>query len=275
MGNITEITPGGHNMRYIDPHLHTILLDDGVMMKIALTGMEACVTPMLHSLNGISEADAVLRLWERFIGFELRRGDSIGYETFVSLSVPFYGLTDKAVEECLKRLPDYLKHERVVAMGEMGLDIGTDFEKRLFRTQLQIAKSHNLPIIAHTPIRLAPQGPQIIKQIVDIIKEEKFPIDRVILDHAGESTFDFRMASGAKVGLSVCFDKMPPEPVANLISNNRDKLDKFIINSEVASGDGYFTVPMVALALKRLKFKYADIQQVVYENPRTFFNLPL
>jgi predicted metal-dependent TIM-barrel fold hydrolase len=81
------------------------------------------------------------------------------------------------------------------------------------------------------------------------------------------------MASGAKVGLSVCFDKMPPEPVANLISDHRDQLNKFIINSEVASGDGYFTVPMVALALKRLKLKYADIQQVVYENPRTFFNL--
>ena len=40
-------------MRYIDPHLHTILLDDGQMMKIALSGMEACVTPMLHSLNGL------------------------------------------------------------------------------------------------------------------------------------------------------------------------------------------------------------------------------
>jgi predicted metal-dependent TIM-barrel fold hydrolase len=262
-------------MRYIDPHLHTILLDDGAMMKIAITGMEACITPMLHSLNGIFEADAVLRLWERFLGFELKRGGAIGYETFVSLGVPFYGLTEKAADECLKRLPDYLKHERVVAMGEMGLDAGTEFEKRLFRTQLQIAKSHNLPVIAHTPIRLAPQAPEIIKEIVNIIKEENFPISRVVLDHAGESTFDFRMASGAMVGLSVCFDKMPPESAANLISNNRDKLDRFIINSEVASGDGYFTVPMVALALKRLKLKYHDIQQVVYENPKVFFKLPL
>jgi len=262
-------------MRYIDPHLHTILLDDGVMMKIALTGMEACVTPMLHAMNGIFEADAVLTLWERFLGFELKRGSAIGYEAFVSLGVPFYGLTEKGAEECLKRLPDYLKNDRVVAMGEIGLDVGTAFEKRLFRTQLQIAKSHNLPIICHTPIRLAPQGPEIIKQVINIIKEEKFPMDRVILDHAGESTFDFRMASGAKVGLSICFDKMPPESAANLILNNRDKLDKFIINSEVASGDGYFTVPMVALALRRAKLPYKDIYKVIYENPKAFFNLPL
>jgi len=262
-------------MRYIDPHLHTILLDDGMMMKIAVTGMEACVTPMLHSLIGINEADAVFSIWERFLGFELKRGGSIGYETFVSLSVPFYGLTPKGAEECLKRLPDYLKNERVVAIGEIGLDVGTEFEKRLFRTQLQIAKSFNLPVIAHTPIRLAPQGPEIIPQIVNIIKEENFPIERVILDHAGESTFDFRMSSGAKVGLSICFDKMPPETAANLIYQNRDKLDRFIVNSEVASGDGYFTVPMVGLALRRLKLKHQEIDRVVYQNPKVFFNLPL
>jgi predicted metal-dependent TIM-barrel fold hydrolase len=262
-------------MRYIDPHLHTILLDDGVMMKIALTGMEACVIPMFHCLNGIFEADAVLTLWERSLDFELKRGGAVGYEAFVSLGVPFCGLTEKGADECLKRLPDYLKNDRVVALGEIGLDVGTDFEKRLFRAQLQIAKSHNLPVICHTPIRLAPQAPEIIKQVINVIKEEKFPMDRVILDHVGERTFDAVMASGAKVGLSCCFDKMPPESVANLILNNRDKLDKFIINSELASGDGYFTVPMVALALRRAKLPHKDIYKVIYENPKAFFNLPL
>ena len=262
-------------MRYIDPHLHTVLLDDGLLMKIALTGMEACVIPMFHCLNGVFEADAVLALWDRSLGFELTRASTIGYEAFVSLSVPFYGLTEKATEECLQRLPDYLKHDRVVAMGEIGLDVGTEFEKRLFRTQLQIAKSHNLPVICHTPIRLAPQAPEIIKQVINVIKEEKFPMDRVILDHAGERTFDPILVSGAKVGLSCCFDKMPPESVANLVLNNRDKLDQLIVNSELASGDGYFTVPMVALALRRAKLPYNDIYKIVYENPKAFFNLPI
>jgi predicted metal-dependent TIM-barrel fold hydrolase len=262
-------------MRYIDPHLHTNLLRDGAMMQIALTGMEACVIPMLHSLNGVCEADAVLTLWDRLFGYELKRGGAIGYEAFVSLGVPFYGLTEKGAEECLKRLPDYLKNDKVVAVGEIGLDVGTDFEKRLFRAQLQIAKSRNLPVICHTPIRLAPQAPEVIEQVIRIIKEEKFPTDRVILDHVGERTFDPVMASGAKVGLSCCFDKMPPESVANLILNNRDKLDRFIVNSEVASGDGYFSVPMAALALRRAKLPYNDIYEIIYENPKAFFNLPL
>jgi predicted metal-dependent TIM-barrel fold hydrolase len=245
------------------------------MMNIAITGMEACVTPMLHSLNGISEADGVLRLWERFLDFEIKRGGTIGYETFVSLSVPFYGLTDSGVDECLKRLPDYLKHERVVAVGEIGLDVGTESERRLFRAQLQMAKESRLPVICHTPIRLAPQAPEIIPQVIQMIEEEGFPMERVILDHAGESTFDARLASGAMVGLSVCFDKMPPEPAADFIMKNREHLERFIVNSEVASGDGYFTIPMVALALRRAKFPHEEIHKVVYENPRGFFQLPL
>jgi hypothetical protein len=214
-------------------------------------------------------------LWERFLDFEVKRGGSIGYETFVSLSVPFYGLTDKGVEECLRRLPEYLKHERVVAMGEMGLDAGTDNEKYLFRAQLQLAKEHGLPLICHTPIRLAPQGPEIIPQVIQMIEAEGFPIERAVLDHAGESTFAARMASGAMVGLSVCVDKMPPEAAAQLILDHRDQLDRFIVNSEVACGDGYFTIPMVSLALRRAKLPYQEIYKVVYENPRDFFHLPI
>src|SRR4030042_5805941 len=99
-------------MRYIDPHLHTSLLDDGVMMKIALTGMEACVIPMVHCFNGIFEADAVFGFWERLLGFELKRGGTIGYEAFVALGVPFYGLTEKGADECLKRPSEYLKKYR-------------------------------------------------------------------------------------------------------------------------------------------------------------------
>jgi predicted metal-dependent TIM-barrel fold hydrolase len=262
-------------MRFIDSHLHSNLIDDGRLQGLAMSGMEAAVIPMLHTIPGMFPADATLRLWEQFLDFEVKRAATIGYEAFVSLSVPIYGMSSEANEECLQKLPEYLKHERVVALGEIGLDAGTEAEKELFRAHLRIAKEHNLPVIMHTPIRLAPHGPDVIRQVVAIIKEENFDISRVILDHSGESTFDYRLGTGAMVGLSVCMDKMPPEVAANYVFNNPDKRDKLVVNTEVAGGEGYFTIPMVILAMKRLGMKRDEIERVVYENPKKFFNLPV
>lgn len=262
-------------MRFVDPHLHSNLIDDGRMQNLAMSGMEAVVIPMLHTIPGIFPADAVLRLWDQFLNFEIKRGETLGFKAFVSLGIPMYGLGSDGIDECLKKLPEYLKHERVVAMGEIGLDTGIKNEEMLFRAQLRIAKEHNLPVILHTPIRLAPQAPTVIKQVVDILNEEKFDLSRVILDHAGESTFDYRMSTGAMVGLSVCHDKMPPEVAANFAFNNPDKWGKIIVNTEVAAGEGYFTIPMVTLAMRRLGMKYNDIESIVYHNPKKFFNLPI
>jgi predicted metal-dependent TIM-barrel fold hydrolase len=262
-------------MRFVDPHLHTNLIDDGRLQGLVMSGMDGAVIPMLHTLQGLFSADTCLRLWEQFLDFEMKRAQTLGFEGFVSLSVPLYGLSTEAMDECLKRLPEYLKHERVVAMGEMGLDAGTESEENLFRAQLRIAREHNLPVIMHTPIRLAAHGPGVMRRVAEIIKEEKFDIKRVILDHAGESTFDFRISTGAMVGLSVCMDKMPPEVAANYVFKNPDKRGRLIVNTEVAGGDGYFTIPMVILAMKRLGMKHDEIERVVYENPKKFFKLPM
>ncbi len=264
-------------MRYIDPHLHTHMIRDGAMVNLAMSGMEAAVIPMTHCFMGNFTADTVFQLWDRFLGFELKRGTAVGYEAFISLGIPMYGLDTSATDECLKKLPDFLSHERVVAMGEIGLDAGSGNEERLFRAQLQMAKEHDLPVIVHTPIRLAVHAPEMIRKIVGIINDEKFDMSRVVLDHAGESTFDYRATTGAMIGLSVCSDKMPPEVAATFVKNNPDKREKLLINTEVGNGDGfgYFTIPRVTLAMRQMGMKHNEIEEVVYENPKNFFNLPV
>lgn len=263
-------------MRFIDPHLHTDMVDDVALERLAMAGMEAAVIPSPHMLKGLFSAEAVLRLWRRFLDFEVKSAKSIGFEAFVTLGIPFYGLSLEGVEECLKQLPEYLKHERVVGMGEIGLDVGIADEAKLFRAQLKLAKKHNLPIIVHSPIRLAPQAPTVIRQIVNVINEENFSLDRVILDHTGESTLDFRLSTGAMVGLSVCHDKMPPEVAAEAVLKNPDKVDKLVINSELAGGnDGYHSVPRVILAMRMMGVERAVIEKVVFENPKKFFKLPI
>jgi len=263
-------------MRFVDAHLHTDMIEDVQLQKLVMMGMAAAVIPSPHMFLGSHDADAVLLLWERFLTLEVNTAQTLGFEAYASLSVPFFGVTGKDAEKCLVRLPDFLKHERVVAMGEIGLDCGTQFEIDLFREHLRIAKAHDLPVILHTPIRLAPQGPTITPRVLEIIIEEGFPVEKCVFDHAGEETMDFRMTTGGMVGLSICWDKMPPEAAARIVIEHPDWRDRLIINSELGGqGNDYFMVPRVMLAMRLMGLDKGTIDEVCYQTPRDFFELPL
>ena len=263
-------------MRFIDAHLHTDMIEDAQLQKLVMMGMEACVIPSPHMFLGSHDADAVLLLWERFLTLEVNTAATLGFEAYASLSVPFFGVTAKDAEKCLERLPEFLKHERVVAMGEIGMDCATGFEQELFREHLRLAKAHDLPVILHTPIRLAPQGPTVTPEVYEIIKDEGFSVERCVFDHAGEETMDFRMSTGGMVGLSVCWDKMPPEAAATIVLEHPDWRDRLIINSELGGQDNdYFMVPRVMLAMKLMGLDKETIDSVCWRTPRDFFRLPV
>ena len=263
-------------MRFIDAHLHTDMIEDKQLQKLVMMGMEAAIVPSPHMFLASKDADSVLLMWERFLGMEAMTAETLGYKLFTSLSVPFFGVNHADAEKCLARMPEFLKDDKAVAIGEIGLDTGTQFEIDLFREHLRIAKEYDVPVILHTPIRLAPQAPVVLPKVLEIIKEENFPVERCVFDHASEPSLDWRVATGGMVGLSVCWDKMPPEPAAQYVIDNPDKRDKIIINSELGGeGNDYFMVPRVILAMKLFGLDKETIDKVCWQNPKDFFNLPV
>src|SRR5690606_1336434 len=64
----------------------------------------------------------------------------------------------------------YAQHEKVVALGEMGLDYHwdkspKDVQEKVFRAQIQLAKEVNLPIIIHNR--------EATDDVIRILQEEK------------------------------------------------------------------------------------------------------
>lgn len=62
---------------------------------------------------------------------------------------------DGFVEDDLKWLEEHIDDEKIVAVGEIGLDyhyddIDRNKQKNIFKKQLEIAKRHNKPIIVHS-----------------------------------------------------------------------------------------------------------------------------
>ena len=94
-------------MRFIDAHLHTDMIEDKQLQKLVMMGMEAAVVPSPHMFLGQRDADAVLLLWERFLGMETTTAKTLGFELFTSLSVPFFGVNRADTEKCLEKLPEF------------------------------------------------------------------------------------------------------------------------------------------------------------------------
>ena len=74
----------------------------------------------------------------------------------IFLSVGFHpSMANIIKEEDYLELEEYIKNKRVVAIGEIGLDYyygkdDMDKQKELFRRQLSIAESYNLPVVIHS-----------------------------------------------------------------------------------------------------------------------------
>ena len=263
-------------MRIIDTHLHVDKLSLMDIQTLTIASVEAAVVPTGHYLPLLTSADTLLMIWRNLSDYQVGVGKSLGLDVRVTLSVPFSGLSVEAARECLKQLPRYLENENVVGIGEIGLDSGSEDEVKLFKAHLNIAREQNLPVIVHTATPFEPQAIPILDKVINIIREENFPIERAILDHSGRNTLEARLNSGAMVGLGICFDKLRPEDAAEIVLENPDKRDRFLINSELGYfGQGYFSVPRAVLAMRQRGLSREEIEQMTWDNPKRFFNLPV
>ena len=129
-------------MRLIDSHCHLDddRLDDerdAVIAEAAALGITRMVLPATTA----NRWDKIRQLCEHHDGL-----------------FPAYGLHPMFIEQHqlthLRELDEWLARERVVAVGECGLDffdsrVDEKWQKQLFREQLQLADDHRLPVIVH------------------------------------------------------------------------------------------------------------------------------
>lgn len=267
-------------MRIIDVHLHTPRMVGMDMEQISTGGVEVAIAPMEHCVIGMNSGETVQQYWRRLLGYEVSHAKSLGIELFIGLAVPYYGVTPEGMKECLKELPKYYgeHRNRIVAIGETGLNIGIDDEVRPFRAHLRVARELNLPVIVHTACPNEPEDTVIrtTKRAIEIVKEENFPIERVVLDETGLNTIELRLQSKAMVNLGVCYDKLRPDDVVEIIKKYRNKIDKLMLSSMIGNSyGGYFSLPRTVLAMRMAGIERDIIEQVTWENPKNFFRLPV
>lgn len=79
-----------------------------------------------------------------------------------------YDTIDRVEEKDLTKLEDLIKTEKIVAIGEIGLDYywtkdNKDKQIKFFKSQLELAKKYDLPVIVHAR--------ESVQDVYDILKE--------------------------------------------------------------------------------------------------------
>jgi hypothetical protein len=100
----------------------------------------------------------------------------------------------------LELMAHYLGKDRVVAVGEIGYDDQTAAEDKHFAAQLELATKFDLPVLVHTPHRDKKRGTE---RTIALVREQRFPEERVLIDHNNEETLPLVLETGCWAGHSI------------------------------------------------------------------------
>ena len=185
--------------------------------------------------------------------------------------------SEKPDKKYIQILEDFSKHEKVVAIGEMGLDYFYDFsdrkvQKTIFRDQLELAKDLNLPAVIHNR--------DSDEDLFQSISESKLTKGVI---HCFASDYNFALKI-LDLGLHISFTGM-----VTFVNSLHDTIEKVDIDKIMVETDSPYLAPKpfrgkrnepqnvyhVAEFIANTRgLNFIDFSNKVTETTRTFFNLP-
>ena len=237
-------------------------------------GIEVIVQPSFWLGSPRTSVGTFKDYWEHMITFETNRAKEFGIEHFVCISVNPKEASERplalnAVEAMMK----YLERERVVAVGELGYNLISDFEEEVFIKQMDIAVQKDMLMTVHLPHNNKPEGMKRIEQILNDNKNgTKYNRKKMLVDHNVEETVEKTLQLGMWAGLSVYpVTKLSPERVMKIIK--KYGTERIMIHSAADWGiSDPLSVPLTAREMRKEGgFSINDIEKVTFYNAYEFF----
>ncbi|MBR6023891.1 MAG: TatD family hydrolase [Methanobrevibacter sp.] len=125
----------------IDTHCHIYNSEIENAEEIIEKAAENDISLILNGTDPLSNKE-ILRLTDR-------------YENVYAALGYFHSFADEITDENLSLLDEQLNNDKVIAVGEIGLDYyhrkdNKDEQKELFEKMLNLAEKHDLPVIVHS-----------------------------------------------------------------------------------------------------------------------------
>jgi predicted metal-dependent TIM-barrel fold hydrolase len=256
-------------MQMIDPHVHMTSRTTDDYEAMAGAGIRAIVEPAFWLGQPRTHVGSFVDYFNSLLGWERFRASQFGIRHFCTIGLnPKEANNPKLAGEVLDLLPRFLIKDGVVAVGEIGFDDQTEAEERCFVAQIELARTHDLPVLIHTPHRDKKRG---TARSLALVKSLGFPEGRVLIDHNNEETLPLVLETGCWAGHSIYPNtKMDERRMVALV--RKYGVDRIIVNSAADWGiSDPLKVPKTVDAMRAEGISDDTIRQVVWDNPKTFF----
>jgi uncharacterized protein len=256
-------------MQLFDPHIHMTSRTTDDYQAMAAAGVTVLVEPAFWLGQPRTQVGSFEDYFLGLLGWERFRASQFGIKHYCTLALnPKEANDPRVADGVLEMLPRYLAKDGVVAVGEIGFDDMTPAEDRYFAAQIEIAKELDLPLLVHTPHRDKKRGTE---RSLALVKEQRFPEEKVLIDHNTEETLPLVLATGCWAGHSIYpHTKMDEARMVALVKQYGT--DRILVNSAADWGvSDPLKVPKTAEAMRAAGIAEADIEKVVWDNPLVFF----
>ena len=159
-------------MKIFDPHIHMTSRTTDDYRAMSEAGIVAIVEPAFWLGQPRTHVATFEDYFLSLLGWERFRASQFGIHHFCTMGLnPKEANNPRIAQGVLDLLPRYLEKDNVVAVGEIGYDDQTQAEERIFAAQIELAKTHALPVLVHTPHRDKKRGTErsiaLVKELFD------------------------------------------------------------------------------------------------------------
>lgn len=259
-------------MRYIEPHAHMVsrTTDDYVAMVTA--GCKAVCEPAFWAGFDRSSANGFYDYFCQLTDYEPKRSAKFGLPHYCWLCInPKEAEDIKLADEVIALIPEFLKNDTVLGIGEIGLNKNSRNEMNVLEKHVNLAAENNQLILVHTPhLEDKRKG---TKLIVDMIKSDsRIDPGRVLIDHVEEHTAKYVMDAGFWGGLTLYPESKCTSARAIDILENFGS-DRLWMNSACDWGVSVpLSVPYAAQEMRRRGYGDDTIDRIFYRNPVEFLS---
>jgi predicted metal-dependent TIM-barrel fold hydrolase len=256
-------------MKLFDPHIHMTSRTTDDYEAMAAAGIAAIVEPAFWLGQPRTHVGTFEDYFLAIIGWERFRASQFGIRHFCTIGLnPKEANDPRVADGVIDLMPRYLAKEGVVAVGEIGYDDMTATEEKYFTRQIELAREFELPILIHTPHRDKKRGTE---RSLALVKDARFPEERVLIDHNTEETLPLVLATGCWAGHSIYPEtKMDEDRMVALVKKYGK--ERIIINSAADWGKSDpLKVPKTVQRMREAGIAEDDIETIAWRNPIRFF----